>query len=150
MKSARAERPVSSRCAADWIMRAMPGLVAVHDGVRPLVGREVILRAVRDAQAYGAVIPVVAPVDSLRRIADGGSNIVDRSAFRIVQTPQVFRTEILRKAYRQPFRDSFTDDARAWSRRTADRIYLCEGSYMNIKITTPVDIVTAEALLKVR
>ena len=64
------------------------------------VGREVILRAVRDAQAYGAVIPVVAPVDSLRRIADGGSNIVDRLAFRIVQTPQVFHTEILRKAYR--------------------------------------------------
>lgn len=125
------------------------GLVAVHDGVRPLVGREVILRAVRDAQAYGAVIPVVVPVDSLRRIADGGSNIVDRSAFRIVQTPQVFRTEILRKAYRQPFRDSFTDDASVVE-ADGGRIYLCEGSYMNIKITTPVDIVTAEALLKVR
>ena len=121
----------------------------VCEGVRPLVGREVILRAVRDAQAYGAVIPVVAPVDSLRRIADGGSNIVDRSAFRIVQTPQVFRTEILRKAYRQPFRDSFTDDASVVE-ADGGRIYLCEGSYMNIKITTPVDIVTAEALLKVR
>lgn len=81
MKSARAERPF--RVGAPRIGSCGDaGLVAVHDGVRPLVGREVILRAVRDAQAYGAVIPVVAPVDSLRRIADGGSNIVDRSAFR--------------------------------------------------------------------
>jgi len=71
---------------------------------------------------------------------------VDRSRYRIVQTPQVFHTSLLMKAYRQPYRRQFTDDASVveWA---GGRVYLCEGEYSNIKITTPIDRITAEALL---
>ena len=82
-----------------------------HDGVRPLVSREIIERATEDARTYGAVIPVVRPIDSMRRINRDGSRIVDRSLYRIVQTPQVFRADILRNAYARPFDERFTDDA---------------------------------------
>lgn len=76
----------------------------------------------------------------------GRSCIVDRSRYRIVQTPQVFHTSLLMKAYRQPYRRQFTDDASVveWA---GGRVYLCEGEYSNIKITTPIDRITAEALL---
>ena len=63
-------------------------LIAVHDGVRPLVSREIIERATEDARTYGAVIPVVRPIDSMRRIDRDGSRIVDRRLYRIVQTPK--------------------------------------------------------------
>lgn len=124
------------------------GLVAVHDGVRPLVGREVILRAVRDAQAYGAVIPVVAPVDSLRRIADGGSNIVDRSAFRHRPDSAGFPHGNSPESLSTAFSGLFYRRCRAWSRRTGGRDISLRRFLYEYKITTPVDIVTAEALLK--
>ena len=78
-----------------------------------------------------------------------GSRIVDRSLYRIVQTPQVFRAEILRNAYARPFDERFTDDASVVE-AAGQPVYLCEGSYENIKITTPVDMLTAEALLAQR
>ena len=124
-------------------------LIAVHDGVRPLVSREIIERATEDARTYGAVIPVVRPIDSMRRIDRDGSRIVDRSLYRIVQTPQVFRADILRNAYARPFDERFTDDASVVE-AAGQPVYLCEGSYENIKITTPVDMLTAEALLAQR
>ena len=108
-------------------------LIAVHDGVRPLVSREIIERA----------------TDSMRRIDRDGSRIVDRSLYRIVQTPQVFRADILRNAYARPFDERFTDDASVVE-AAGQPVYLCEGSYENIKITTPVDMLTAEALLAQR
>ena len=123
--------------------------IAVHDGVRPLVSREIIERATEDARTYGAVIPVVRPIDSMRRIDRDGSRIVDRSLYRIVQTPQVFRADILRNAYARPFDERFTDDASVVE-AAGQPVYLCEGSYENIKITTPVDMLTAEALLAQR
>ena len=103
-------------------------LVAIHDGVRPLVSAGLIRRAVADAEEFGAVVPVVTPTDSLREVGREGSCIVDRSRYRNVQTPQ------------------FTDDASVveWA---GGRVYLCEGEYSNIKITTPIDRITAEALL---
>ena len=124
-------------------------LIAVHDGVRPLVSREIIERATEDTRTYGAVIPVVRPIDSMRRIDRDGSRIVDRSLYRIVQTPQVFRADILRNAYARPFDERFTDDASVVE-AAGQPVYLCEGSYENIKITTPVDMLTAEALLAQR
>ena len=78
-----------------------------------------------------------------------GSRIVDRSLYRIVQTPQVFRADILRNAYARPFDERFTDDASVVE-AAGQPVYLCEGSYDNIKITTPVDMLTAEALLAQR
>ena len=81
--------------------------------------------------------------------SDDGSRIVDRSLYRIVQTPQVFRADILRNAYARPFDERFTDDASVVE-AAGQPVYLCEGSYENIKITTPVDMLTAEALLAQR
>ena len=122
-------------------------IVAVHDGVRPLVSRDIILRTVEDARRFGAVIPVVPPVDSLREIDDTSSRIVDRSRFRIVQTPQTFRAAVIREAYEHPYDERFTDDASVVE-ACGHEIHLCEGAYSNIKITTPADMVTAEALLR--
>lgn len=121
-------------------------LVAVHDGVRPLVSGDLIQRAVADAKVFGAVVPVVTPIDSLRQIDDEGNHIVDRTRLRIVQTPQVFHAGVIGKAYALPCRNTFTDDASVVEASGHD-IYLCEGDYANIKITTPIDIITAEALL---
>lgn len=122
-------------------------LVAVHDGVRPLVSRQIVLRAVECARTFGAAVPVVPPVDSLRETDGTVSRIVDRSRFRIVQTPQTFRASVLRKAYERPYDERFTDDASVVE-ASGHEIRLCEGAYSNIKITTPVDMITAEALLK--
>ena len=88
---------------------------------------------------------------TVQRFADAlpQSRIVDRSLYRIVQTPQVFRADILRNAYARPFDERFTDDASVVE-AAGQPVYLCEGSYENIKITTPVDMLTAEALLAQR
>lgn len=124
-------------------------LIAVQDGVRPLASRELILRTVAAAAEHGAAIPVVEPVDSFR-IADGNSSqIIDRNSLRIVQTPQVFRAEVLRSAYQSDFDLSFTDDASVVE-QAGYPIHLCQGERTNIKITTPDDLVIAEALLAQR
>lgn len=125
--------------------------VAVHDGVRPLVSREVILRTVEEVQRHGAVIPVVRPVDSLRYLEtpDTSGRIVDRSRFRVVQTPQVFRADWLREAYERPYSREFTDDASVVE-ASGRTVALCDGDYANIKITTPTDLLFAEAILQSR
>ena len=86
-------------------------LIAVHDAVRPLLTKKLVIRLMLEAEKCEAVIPVIAPVDSYR-IADGAeSHIIDRATLRIVQTPQVFNATALRKAYEQSFSATFTDDA---------------------------------------
>lgn len=125
-------------------------LIAVHDGVRPLASKKLILRALLEAEKSGAAIPVVAPADSYRKVAgDGSSHPIDRSALRIVQTPQVFRAEVLREAYMQPFSPLFTDDASVVE-AAGHNVALCEGECENIKITTPSDLTMAEAILNAR
>lgn len=123
-------------------------LVAVHDGVRPFVDEEVIRHCYEAAAQYGAVVPVVAPVETVRQLKDGecDSCTVDRSLYRLVQTPQVFRWTILEKAYSQPFRTAFTDDASVVE-AMGERVMLVPGNRENIKITTPFDLLVAEALL---
>lgn len=74
-------------------------LIAVHDGVRPLVSSDLILETVECAAAHGTAIPVVEAVDSLRQLTPDGSHPIDRNTLRIVQTPQVFDAELLRRAY---------------------------------------------------
>lgn len=120
--------------------------VAVHDGVRPLVSDAIIARTIADAKAFGAAIPVVMAVDSLRVVDETGSRAVNRRNYRIVQTPQVFRTDIITDAYSRPYDEAFTDDASVVE-ANGGTVALSEGSYYNIKITTPVDIVTAEAMI---
>lgn len=124
-----------------------PGLVAVHDGVRPFVSQEVIARCFALAAAELAVVPVVKVVETVRRLTDvGGSQTVDRDAYRLVQTPQVFDAEVLKQAYDMPYTPAFTDDAsvvEAWG----VPVTLTEGNRENIKITTPFDLKVAAALL---
>ena len=120
-------------------------LIAVHDGVRPFASKELILRTVECAAKSGAAIPVVKAVDSYRMVEGEESHIIDRSPLRIVQTPQIFAAPILRAAYDTDFRTEFTDDASVVE-FSGERVTLCEGEYTNIKITTPADLVIAEAI----
>ena len=121
-------------------------LIAVHDGVRALCTKKLIVRTVQCAIENGSAVPAVMPVDSLRAVDGDGSHIVDRSSLRIIQTPQIFDAETLRRAYETTFDPAFTDDASVVE-RAGRSIVLCEGERSNIKITTPEDIAIAEALL---
>ncbi len=122
-------------------------LIAVQDGVRPFASKEMILRIVDCAAQNGAAIPVVKAVDSYRMVEGEESHIIDRTPLRIVQTPQIFAAPILRAAYDTPFRKEFTDDASVVE-YSGEKITLCEGEYTNIKITTPSDLVIAEAIIQ--
>lgn len=124
------------------------GLTGVHDGVRPFVSVATIRRCYEAAERYGAAVPVMPSVESLRQIDDAGnSRAVERSAFRLVQTPQVFGTEELKTAYERPFQPFYTDDASVVE-AAGHRIMLVEGNRENIKLTTPFDLKVAEALLE--
>jgi 2-C-methyl-D-erythritol 4-phosphate cytidylyltransferase len=122
-------------------------LIAVQDGVRPFASKELILRAVACAAEHGSAIPVVKAVDSYRVVEGEESHIVDRTPLRIVQTPQIFAAPILRAAYDTEFRSEFTDDASVVE-YSGEKVALCEGEYTNIKITTPDDMIIAEAIIK--
>ncbi len=122
-------------------------LIAVQDGVRPLTSDELIRRTVRAAAEHGAAVPVVEAVDSYRQTDGEESHIVDRSRLRIVQTPQVFRADVLRRAYEAECCADFTDDASVVE-RSGHAIFLCRGERQNLKITTPEDFVVARALLE--
>ena len=121
--------------------------VAVHDGVRALATKKMILRVQLAAEETGAAIPVTEVVDSYRRVDGSESYIVPRTELRIVQTPQTFSAELLRRAYEQPFSDKFTDDASVVEALGA-KITLVEGERRNIKLTTPEDMAIAERLLE--
>ena len=124
-------------------------LVAVHDGARPLVSEAVITEAVTTAAEYGAAAPVVPVKDSIKRIEDGNiAADVARDTLAAVQTPQVFRQDLLRRALTSAAERgySFTDDCAAVE-SLGTIVKATHGSYQNIKITTPEDILVAEALL---
>jgi len=123
------------------------GIVGVQDGVRPFGSTEMIKRCFDAAQAYPAVIPVIDSTDSLREIVDKEkSRIIDRSKIRLVQTPQVFHTEALKKAYETDFQETFTDDASVVEAMGID-VHLVQGEVTNIKITTPLDLKIGELIL---
>jgi 2-C-methyl-D-erythritol 4-phosphate cytidylyltransferase len=124
----------------------VPGLVAIHDGVRPFVSFETIKRCFETAEKLGNAIPVVPPSDTLRMISDKGSKPINRLLVRQVQTPQVFRADKIKKAYLQEYKPEFTDDATVLE-NTGVKINLVEGNRENIKITTPEDLVISTALL---
>ena len=127
---------------------ASDGLIAVHDGVRPLVAPSVIAACFAAAADGGAAVPVVPVVESVREVdADGGSRPVDRTRFRVVQTPQVFRADVLRAAYRLPYDPRFTDDASVVE-ASGVAVRLVPGNRENIKLTTPMDLLLAEQLMR--
>ncbi|OGX87998.1 2-C-methyl-D-erythritol 4-phosphate cytidylyltransferase [Hymenobacter glacialis] len=121
------------------------GLVAVHDGVRPLVSRLVVERTYAAAATHAAAAAAVMPKDSVRLLSQHGSAAQNRSRLRLMQTPQTFEIDLLRRAYAMPELASFTDDATVVE--DLCRVQLVEGDYRNLKITTPEDLVVAEALL---
>jgi 2-C-methyl-D-erythritol 4-phosphate cytidylyltransferase len=123
-----------------------PALIAIHDGVRPLVSHKTISNSYNGAEKNGTAIPVVNINDSLRELYDNKSKSVNRNNYKIVQTPQCFKSEILHKAYQQNYDESFTDDASVVE-KTGIRIFLVEGNMENIKITTPYDLLIAEFLM---
>ena len=120
--------------------------IGIHDAVRPLVSKKLIIKQMLEAEKNAAVIPVVAPPDSYRKVEGELSHIIDRSPLRIVQPPQVFQASVLRKAYEQGFSPAFTDAASVVE-MTGHKITLVEGERENIKITTPVDMTIAEAII---
>ena len=121
-------------------------LVAIHDGVRPLVSEQMIMRGVEVAKKKGSAIPIVAPVDSFRIEGEGGLEVIDRSRLRAIQTPQIFDKKLLGEAYDTPPSERFTDDATVVERLGIALGYY-EGERSNIKITTPEDLAIAEALM---
>ena len=121
-------------------------IVGIHDAVRPLASKKLVIKLFLEAENNVAAIPVVAPIDSYRIIEGDESRIIDRSALRMVQTPQVFQAEALRKAYEQPFSTTFTDDASVME-AAGHKVTLVEGERENIKITTPSDMLIAEAII---
>ena len=121
--------------------------IAVHDGVRALVTKRLIIRAALAIEENDAVIPVIEVVDSYRRVEQDGSTILPRSELRIVQTPQIFKSSILRKAYTQEFDQAFTDDASVVE-AMGIKITLVDGERTNIKLTTPEDMEWAEWMLQ--
>lgn len=124
------------------------GLIGVHDGVRPFVSQEVIARCFDTASSKEAAIPVIDVVETVRKLDGDTSKTVDRNNYKLVQTPQVFTTSLLKRAYNQEYSSRFTDDASVVEAMGA-QVALVPGNRENIKITTPFDIIIANALADV-
>lgn len=123
------------------------GIVGVQDGVRPFASKEMIRRCFDAAYDLSAVVPVIDSTDSLRCVKeDGKSEIIDRSRIRLVQTPQVFHADILKKAYETEYKATFTDDASVVESMGTE-VHLVKGEVTNIKITTPLDLKIGELLV---
>jgi 2-C-methyl-D-erythritol 4-phosphate cytidylyltransferase len=123
------------------------GLVAIHDGVRPLVSPDIIGASFRLAAVHKSAVAAVRLKESIRMTDQDNTKAMDRSRFRLIQTPQTFDIALIRKAYELKEDASLTDDASV-AERAGHIISLFEGSYRNIKITTEEDLEIAEALLQ--
>ncbi|RZS96385.1 2-C-methyl-D-erythritol 4-phosphate cytidylyltransferase [Cecembia calidifontis] len=123
------------------------GTVAIHDGVRPFVSREVILQSFREAEAKGSAIAVIPLKDSIRKLTDDGRSIFqERQYFRLVQTPQTFDLSKIKQAFKVQELGHFTDDATVFEHQ-GWQVHLIAGNPENIKITTPEDMEFADFLI---
>ncbi|MEX1191096.1 MAG: 2-C-methyl-D-erythritol 4-phosphate cytidylyltransferase [Brumimicrobium sp.] len=121
-------------------------VIAVHDGVRPLVSIETIDRAFQRAEQKGSGVPVVRLKDSLRKGSFDENTAVRRDDYLLIQTPQCFKSEWIKKAYSQhEFSSEITDDA-TLIEKSGKPIFLTEGNEENIKITSPMDLRIATLL----
>jgi 2-C-methyl-D-erythritol 4-phosphate cytidylyltransferase len=123
------------------------GIVAVHDGARPLVSPSLIARLFKAATEKGNAVPYTLPSESIRVEENGESKSLDRSACRLIQTPQCFRSQVLKEAYQTGYLPQFTDEASV-AEYAGEKIHLVEGEAANIKITGPQDLFIAEALMR--
>lgn len=128
-------------------------LLAVHDGARPLVTPELIDRVVSAAARCSAAVPAVAVKDTVKTFRNGGEveETLDRERLRAVQTPQVFQAGLLKAALQSALdqKAPITDDASAVE-RLGKAVLLVDGEEENLKITTPLDLILAEAIVKAR
>jgi 2-C-methyl-D-erythritol 4-phosphate cytidylyltransferase len=123
-----------------------PGLVAIHDGVRPLVSEDIIGASFRLAAVHQSAVAAVRLKESIRMTDQDNTKAMDRSRFRLIQTPQTFSIDLIKQAYQLKEDPTMTDDASVVE-KLGHTISLFEGSYENIKITTPEDLIVAEALM---
>lgn len=126
-----------------------PAIVFVHDGVRCLITPSLIRRCYTQALGSGSAIPAIAATDSLRTLNESGNQLLDRTKVRIIQTPQTFRSDILQKAFAQPYQEIFTDEASVVE-ADGESVTLIEGETDNLKITRAIDLRLAEILLEER
>ena len=121
-------------------------VVAIQDGVRPLLSEKLIHSMLDRMENCEALIPVIPVVDTLRS-STPGEPAPDRSRLVAVQTPQMFWSESIKKAYRQPYDPAFTDDASV-AERAGIHVETTPGERFNLKITTPEDLILARAIIK--
>jgi len=128
-------------------------LLAVHDGARPLVTPELVDRVVAAAARCGAAAPAVAVKDTVKSVRENGAveETLERARLRAIQTPQVFQSSLLKAALQSALEVEapVTDDASAME-RLGKVVFLVEGEEENLKITTPMDLILAEAIIKAR
>ncbi len=122
-------------------------IVAIHDGVRPLVNPSVIEECYITAEKLGNAIAVIQPVESIRILENNNSSAFPRNNVLLVQTPQVFKASLIKRSYEQPFNASFTDDASVIE-ALGVKVFTVIGNRENIKITTQTDLIFANALVK--
>ena len=120
--------------------------VAIHDGVRPFVSEVLIKKGFELVKKYKAVVPAIKPTSSVRIIENEKNYAFPRKKIRLIQTPQFFETQLIKKAIEQDYNENFTDDATVVE-NLGIPIYLFEGEINNIKITTPFDLEIAKILL---
>lgn len=125
------------------------GVVLVHDAVRCLVTSKLIRHCFDTAMQKGSAVPAIAVTDSIRKLESGGNIAIDRTALRSIQTPQAFQIEMLKAAFREGYRTTFTDEASVVESQ-GGIIHLVEGEITNIKITHPLDLLIAEGILNLR
>jgi 2-C-methyl-D-erythritol 4-phosphate cytidylyltransferase len=130
-----------------WVDDPSDCVVAIHDAVRPFVTREMLYEVYTKAELHGAAVCCVPVKSSVREITPEGSRSVERSRFLHVQTPQTFQFQKLLKAYSHRPHDNFTDDASLFE-AMGGKVIIAQGSYDNLKLTTPEDIFVAENILR--
>lgn len=122
-------------------------IVGIHDAARPLVSSTTIQNTFETAQKLGNASPAITISESMREINGANNKAVNRSNYVLIQTPQCFQSDLIKKAFLQNYQSSFTDDASVLE-ATGEKINLVEGNRENIKITTPYDLVVAEAMMR--
>ncbi len=122
-------------------------IVGIHDAARPLVNRQTIINAFETAEQKGNASPAIQINESIREVKKNNNKAVDRSTIFIIQTPQCFRSSLIKKAFLMEYRQTFTDDASVLE-TMGEKINLIQGNPENIKITTPQDLIIAEAIMK--
>jgi 2-C-methyl-D-erythritol 4-phosphate cytidylyltransferase len=123
------------------------GVVFIHDAVRPCISRELLQLLFVKAESNGNAIPCIDLKDSLRKVELEKNRAVDRSKYKIIQTPQVFQAELIKQAFEQDFNEQFTDEATVLE-GLGQEISLIEGDEANIKITKPIDLTLMSLLLR--